>query len=101
MADTDFEPKVGGLCMDAAPHPAISQRTLELAMDYLYEELDKVQCLAILLCKELEPKKLNDSEYFQNVTAWRLAQLIEERFESTDFQNSIRELLRVKPVNSA
>lgn len=82
--------------MAATVHPEVTQATLELAMSLLHDELEKMLCIAISLVNKLEPKDVNNIQDDEDVIAWRLAQVLEDRLSETAFLDSLRELLRVK-----
>lgn len=63
----------------------------ELVLDYLKDEHAKLHSLAMCLTKELEPAD-DESDHPQE-HAWRLAQMMEERLETTTFSDSIRAIL--------
>ena len=61
----------------------------------------KIVCLAISLVNKLEPKNIEDIQDNEDVIAWRLAQVLEERLSSSEFEDGIRKLLRVKTFGGA
>jgi hypothetical protein len=87
--------------MTTAVHPGVTQFTLDFVMDLLSEEREKMLAIAISLYNRLEPKNLQDIKEHEDQTAWRLAQLLEERLSTTEFENAVRELLHVKPIGGA
>lgn len=82
--------------MGTALHPEVTQGVLDLAMSILNEELEKILSVAICLLNRLEPKDLHDIRDNEDVIAWRLAQVLEERLSSGEFEDSLRQLLHVK-----
>lgn len=82
--------------MTTAVHPEVTQCVLDLAMSILNEELEKMLSVALCLMNRLEPKDLHDIRDDEDVIAWRLAQVLEERLSSSEFEDSLRKLLHVK-----
>ena len=60
------------------------------AYKYLCDELETMLALSIVLVNQLEPV---DPESGEGVTAWRLAQVLNERLEGVDFLANMRMLL--------
>lgn len=75
------------LCPDL---PDVSRGSLELAIDYVADEHEKLLALAMTLRQRLEPANPKDPTGGDDLTAWRLAELLEERLTSTDFTNTLR-----------
>lgn len=75
---------------DPTDLPNVSQGSLDVALAYVEEEHDKLLALAITLRQRLEPADPQDPTDSDDLTAWRLAQLIEERLERTEFSLTLR-----------
>lgn len=87
--------------MTTAVHPQVTQGTLDLAMSLLHDELEKMLCVAISLANKLQPKDLSDIQDDEDLIAWRLAQVLEDRLSETAFEDSLRELLHVKATKES
>lgn len=81
--------------MSNAVHPEVTQGVLDLAMSLMEEEHEKLLCIALSLANKLEPKNPKDIQDDEDVIAWRLAQVLEERLSSVEFLNDMRGLLKV------
>lgn len=75
------------LCPDL---PNVTQGSLDVALEYVEDEHEKLLALAIALRHLLEPADPHNPAENDDLTAWRLAQLIEERLSSTTFTNTLR-----------
>lgn len=78
------------LCPDL---PNVSQGSLEVALDFVEEERDRLLALAMVLRQRLEPADPKDPGENDDLNAWRLAQLLEERLTDTGFTDRLRFLL--------
>jgi hypothetical protein len=87
--------------MTTALHPQVTQGTLDLAMSLLHDELEKMLCVAICLVNKLQPKNTSDIQDDEDLIAWRLAQVLEDRLSETAFEDSLRELLHVKSTKES
>jgi hypothetical protein len=73
---------------------------LEFAMNFMDEELEKLNCLSIALCNQLQPDDPKNPDDGDNLIAWNLARIMSERLGSVEFSNSMRQLLRVRAFAS-
>lgn len=87
--------------MTTAVHTEVTQGVLDMAMSILNEELEKMLSVAICLVNRLEPENLRDIRDDEDVIAWRLAQVLEERLSSNEFEDSLRQLLHVKTAKES
>lgn len=71
----------------------VSRAQLEFALSCLNEEFEKLLSLASCLRQQVEPADQQQPEDGVDVVAWRLAQMLEERLESTDFSAAMRSLV--------
>lgn len=77
------------------PRTEINTGDLEYAMDYMDEELEKLHCMAIVLCNMLRPDDPKNPDDDDDLVSWNVAQVLKERLDSTLFSNTMRDLLRV------
>jgi hypothetical protein len=83
---------------DLAPEEArISRSRLELVVREISAEHDRLHALAIALLSRVRPHNESDPEDGADLHAWRLAQILEERLESTQFVEAISGLLLEGP----
>lgn len=75
------------------PKNKASQSQLAFALSYLEEEHEKLLALAMSLRRHLEPVDPEHPGDDVNLNAWRLAQILEERLEKTEFVNAMRSLV--------
>ena len=75
------------LCPDL---PKVTQGSLDVALDFVEEEREKMLALAMALCRRLEPVDPKDPADTDDITSWRLAQLLEERLTDTGFTKTLR-----------
>ncbi len=68
----------------------VSQDSLELALDFVEGERDRLLALAMVLRQRLEPVDPKDPTDSDDLNAWRLAQLLEERLTSVRFTDTLR-----------
>lgn len=68
----------------------VSQDSLELALDFVEDERDRLLALAMTLRQRLEPVDPKDPTDSDDLNAWRLAQLLEERLTSVRFTDTLR-----------
>lgn len=67
---------------------------LDFLARYIAEELERLEALSIALEKELCPKDPDNLREGDKVTAWRLAELLNERLSSRAFSDYINSVLR-------
>lgn len=75
------------LCPDL---PNVSQCSLEVAFDFVENERDTLLALAMVLRERLEPDDPKDPGEYDDLNAWRLAKLMEERLTDTGFTDKLR-----------
>jgi hypothetical protein len=63
------------------------------AMDLIDDEMNKLHCLAIALENQLRPNDPKNPTDTDNLIAWRLAEVLEEKLGSTAFEKGVRSLL--------
>jgi len=80
---------------EKAPRTDIATGELEYALDYMDEELQKLLCMAIVLCNMLRPEDPKNPDDDDDPVSWNVAQVLKERLESTRFSNTMRDLLHV------
>lgn len=74
----------------------LGRHTIEYVMEALDDELETLYALDTSLCIQIgEPDRANPKDG-DNMTAFKLAQLLEDRLGSTRFREAIGTLLRVK-----
>jgi hypothetical protein len=74
----------------------LSRHAIEYVMDALDDEMDTLYALATSLCIQIgEPDRANPKDS-DNITAFKLAQLLEDRTGSTSLREAIRAMLKVK-----
>lgn len=78
------------LCPDL---PNVSQGSLTVALDFVEEERDRLLALAMVLRQRLEPVDPKDPGENDDLNAWRLAQLLEERLTDTGFTDTLRKFV--------
>lgn len=69
---------------------------IEYVMAYVNEERETILALSMALRKWLEPDDPQDPKDSDDLTAWRLAQILEDRLSSTEFEENIGNVLGVK-----
>jgi hypothetical protein len=77
-------------------HPDVNGHTLDFAMDFMDQELAKLESLAIVLTNQLCPSDPKNPSDDDDVISWNLAQVLSERLGNVNFSNSMRELLRLE-----
>lgn len=70
-----------------------SAAQLEFALKFLGEEHEKLYCLAYAILQRVEPVVPDNPAEDDDITAWRLAQILVERLEKTEFTDAIRSLV--------
>lgn len=71
----------------------IKETAVKLALEMQSEELEKLLALSIGLVNHLEPRDPSDPDQHENLTAWRMAQVLNERLSSTVLQEGIYQML--------
>jgi hypothetical protein len=82
---------------NTAIHPEVNQLTLQLAMNMIDEEIEKLHALAIVLTNRLEPEDQKNPT--NDLISWRVAEVLQERLGEVEFFESIRELLHVSKAD--
>lgn len=67
---------------------------LEFALKFLDDELETLLALSMVLMNQLEDTR--DAETGNGVTAWRLAQVLNDRLASVEFSRNFRHILLSK-----
>lgn len=75
------------------PKKQVSESRLEFALSYLSDELETLLALAMALRRQVEPVDPKNPSDEEDTTAWRLAQVLEGRLETTEFHNHMRMLV--------
>jgi hypothetical protein len=70
-----------------------SRSQLEFAFSYLEEEHETLLALAMALLRQVEPVDPDAPNDAVDTTAWRLAQVLEQRLGSTVFVADMRKLI--------
>lgn len=73
----------------------MSQEMTQFAVDYIDEELEVLYSIALPLCERIAPKDPKNLQEEDDIVAWRLAQLLVERLESTRTINNLKQFLGV------
>lgn len=73
--------------------PTLRSGSWNLAFEYLEDEHETLLALATTLVNRLQPQDPADPDDCADKTSWRLAQLLNERVESTEILNTMRALM--------
>ena len=73
----------------------LSRSTIELALDYIGDEMETLLALSNALVSQVTVQDPKNPKDHDNVFAFRLAELLEDRIASSVFQENIRHILGV------
>lgn len=78
------------------PRPAASndalRSSLQFALDLIKEERSTLLALAIVLTRQIGPDDHEDTDNFEHTTAWRLAQVLEDRLSCTSIETALEQV---------
>ena len=78
---------------DSVEKVTLNRSTIEFALEYLDEEMETLYALATSLVSQIGVPDRKNPKDTDNITALRLAEIIEDRVGSTSFSNSMRTIL--------
>ena len=76
-----------------APTTALDAGNIRFALQYLENEHETLLALAITLMNRLEPTDPANPTDNDDITSWRLSQVLNDRISDTSFINNMRELM--------
>lgn len=74
----------------------LNRNTVEFVLEYIREEMESLFSLSAAVAAFTAVKDTKNPKDNDNITAFRLAEILEERLGSTAFQNNIRSMLGVE-----
>lgn len=67
--------------------------SLRFAFDFLEDELETLLALSITLMNRLEPGDPKNPSDSDDITSWRLSQVLNDRLAKVEFSNNMRMLM--------